>query len=106
LETLFHIVSDQKLRAKVVIVIREDFLGKLEILVRSYPQVLDHRGRLRFLAKDNARDAILGPLGYGNVLPSRLSADLADQIVKDLSTDTLDGLVAPTQVQIICSRLS
>jgi WD40 repeat protein len=105
LETLFHIVNDQELRAKVVIVIREDFLGKLEILVRSYPQVLDHRVRLRYLAKDHARDAILGPFGIGNVLPSRLSADLASQIVSDLSTDMSDGLVAPTQVQIICSRL-
>lgn len=105
LETLFYIVSDHELRAKVVIVIREDFLGKLEILARSYPQVLDHRVRLRYLQKDNARDAILGPFECGRVLPSRPSSDLADQIVGDLSTVAPDGLVAPTQVQIICSRL-
>jgi hypothetical protein len=105
LETLFHIVSDQELRAKVVIVIREDFLGKLEILARGYPQVLDHRVRLRYLTKDNALDAILGPFKPDNVLPSRLSVDLAGKIVNDLSTDATDGLVAPTQVQIICSRL-
>jgi uncharacterized protein with WD repeat len=105
LETLFQIVSDHELRAKVVIVIREDFLGKLEILVRSYPQVLDHRVRLRYLPADNACSAILGPFGPGNVLPSSLSADLAEKIVNDLSNDTPDGLVAPTQIQIICSRL-
>ena len=105
LEALFQIVSDHELRAKVVIVIREDFLGKLEILVRSYPQVLDHRVRLRYLPEDDARGAILGPFGHGNVLPSSLSADLAEKIVKDLSSDTAEGLVAPTQVQIICSRL-
>ena len=105
LDTLFQIVSDQELQAKVVIVIREDFLGKLEILARSYPQVLDHRVRLRYLPENNARDAILGPFRPGNVLPSSISAELAEKIVKDLSINAPDELVAPTQVQIICSRL-
>ena len=105
LDTLFQIVNDQELQAKVVIVIREDFLGKLEILARSYPQVLDHRVRLRYLTQEDALEAIVGPFKPGNALPSRLMKDLADKIVEDLSRDTPDGLVAPTQVQIICARL-
>jgi len=37
LNAIFEIVSDLTLKAKVVIVIREDFLGKLEILAKSFP---------------------------------------------------------------------
>jgi len=105
LDSIFQIVSDQELRAKVVIVIREDFLGKLEILAKSYPQVLDHRVRLRYLAQDDAQEAILGPFKGENQFRSRLTEDLGRRIIDDLSGHALDVLVPPTQVQIICSRL-
>jgi phospholipase C len=105
LDMLFQIVSDQNLQAKVVIVIREDFLGKLEVLAKRYPQVLDHRVRLRYFTQDDAGEAILGAFRREGRFQSRLTADLAQEVVGDLSGGAQDALVSPTQVQIICSRL-
>jgi Novel STAND NTPase 1 len=105
LQTLFQLINSESLRVKVVITIREDFLGKLEILAKTYPQVFDHRVRLGHLDEANARKAILDPFKNGNPFASRLTTDLADLIIQDFSDGQPNFTIQPTQLQIICSRL-
>jgi energy-coupling factor transporter ATP-binding protein EcfA2 len=63
LRAIFDIINDDSLKAKVVITIREDFVGKLEVLAKSYPRVFDHRVRLQPLDSENATKAIIDPFG-------------------------------------------
>jgi WD40 repeat protein len=109
---LTRLVTDQHLKIKAIIVIREDFLAKLDILAKRYPQVFDHRVRLGFLKQAEAQKAILGPFGEKHPFPSAMDPDLAQTIVKDLLDSTIGSEpdrailgVHPTQLQIICSRL-
>jgi tetratricopeptide (TPR) repeat protein len=105
LEAIFQIVNDESLRVKVVITIREDFLGKLEILAKNYPKVFDYRVRLGHLDQDGARKAILGPFENTNPFPSRLTPELAERIIQDLSNSQPNVQIQSPQLQIICSRL-
>lgn len=105
LNTIAQLASDPKLKVKIILSIREDFLGKLQILNRRYPQILDHRIRLGLLTRENARQAILSPFEPTNPFASRLLPDLAERIIDDLSATQSDRTIPPTQLQIICSRL-
>jgi hypothetical protein len=105
LNTIARLASDPKLKVKIILSIREDFLGKLQILNRRYPQVLDHRIRLALLTRENARQAILSPFEPTNPFAAKLSPDLAERIIDDLSATQSDRTIPPTQLQIICSRL-
>jgi tetratricopeptide (TPR) repeat protein len=105
LDTIFQVINDENLKAKVIIVIREDFLGKLEILAKKYPQAFDQRVRLQHLDQNGARKAILGPFENTNPFPSQLIPELAGRIIQDLSNSQPNVRIQPTQIQIICSRL-
>ena len=105
LNTIARLASDPKLKVKIILSIREDFLGKLQILNRRYPQVLDHRIRLGLLTRENARQAVLSPFEPTNPFEARLLPDLAERIIDDLSATQSDRSIPPTQLQIICSRL-
>jgi WD40 repeat protein len=104
-DTIFRIVKSVVLKAKVMIIIREDFLGKLEILTKNYPQLFDQRVRLGHLDEIQSRKAILGPFAKENPFASQLTPELAERIIKDLSSDQPTVQIQPTQLQIICSRL-
>ncbi|HJQ71351.1 MAG TPA: ATP-binding protein [Blastocatellia bacterium] len=105
IKTVIDIVADTTLKAKIVIAIREDFLAKLNVIAKEYPQVFDHRVHVRLLDKKNALDAILNPFDDPNPFRSRLSGELAATIVEQLSGQEPDGSIQPTQLQVICSRL-
>lgn len=105
LNTLFEIVNDQQLKVKILIIIREDFWGKLEILSKRYPKIFDHYVRLKHLDPSSAKKAIVGPFEDHNFFPSRLTEDLADTIIRELSEDDLQGQVHATQLQIVCDQL-
>jgi len=105
LNTVLSVASDPRLRAKVIIVIREDYLGKLEVLARDYPQVFDRRIRLQRFVHSEARTAILGPFEDSSPFSSRLEGELAEQVIRDLSGGDPGVQIQPTQLQIICSRL-
>jgi Novel STAND NTPase 1 len=90
LDTIFRIVTSEVLKTRIVLIIREDFLGKLEILAKRYPQVFDHRVHLGYLDASSASKAILGPFEPDNPFRSRLTAELAESIIQDLSNNTSD----------------
>ena len=135
LDAILKVVNNKELRVKVLLNVREDFVGKLEILARDYPRVLDYRVRLQYFSTEEAKIAILRPFGKkesadgesailqtpeskefrsplmetgstrDNPFASRLTESLAVRIVDDLNAVTPGEGVSPTQVQIVCGRL-
>ncbi len=91
--------------AKVVIGIREDFLGALEVMARRYPQVFDQRIRLQPLDASSALRAILAPFAGASAFASAIDSGLAETIVGDLIADEDQPGIESTQLQIVCSRL-
>ena len=105
LTTILQLASDSALTAKLLIIIREDFLGKLEVLQRDYPRVFDNRVRLKHLSETGAVQAIVGPFIDRPDSASRLDEGLANTVVQELSAGQLEVQIQPTQLQIVCSRL-
>jgi len=105
LDTLHRLAAAPQPVAKVVIGIREDFLGALEVMARRYPQVFDQRIRLQLLDQESARRAITAPFEGEHGFPSAIAPDLADTIVRDLLAKEDQPGVDSTQLQIVCSRL-
>ncbi len=108
LNTIFEIVNNQTLKVKVLIGIREDFFGKLEIMSKKYPQVFDNYVRLKHLDESGAEKAILDPFENENPFSSCLTPDLAKTILQLPELSYHDGTtnrIHPTQLQIVCSGL-
>ncbi|MEO8326672.1 MAG: FHA domain-containing protein, partial [Nitrospirota bacterium] len=105
IQSIFKLANDTTLKVKLVIIIREDFLGNLETFSKQYPQIFDHYARLGHLDRDGAKKAIIGPFENGTSFPSKLTGSLADIIVRELSRDNVHGQVHATQLQIVCDRL-
>ena len=115
---MIRLLKDESVRVKFVIVIREDYFARLQLLATEYPQILDHRVLLQGLdappagaAAKTAHEpyaaerAILGAFIEPNRYPSRISPSLAAEIARDLAASSPDGLVHPTELQIVCARL-
>nr|WP_281719845.1 FHA domain-containing protein [Nitrosomonas nitrosa] len=105
LRTIVTLATEERLKVKLLIIIREDWLGKLELLSKSYPQVFDHRVRLGNLDRGNARQAIIGPFQKNKAFHSRLTEGLADSIVSELSSEDVKEEIHATQLQIVCDQL-
>lgn len=105
LDAIYELINSRELVAKVVIVIREDFLGKLEVLAKQYPQVFEQRVRLEQLSPTAAREAILGAFREGHAYASEITPELAELILQDFTGGDADASIHSTQVQIVCSRL-
>ena len=103
LDAIFQILRDPDRRTKILLSIREDYFGKLEVLAKAYPEVMDFRVRLLPLEPEAATHAILGAYEMDADWPSRIDPALAGEIVTQLSAGT--GLISSTQLQIVCSRL-
>ncbi len=84
--------------ARIVISLREDFLGRLTSLREEIPTLLQSAHLLKELKRKNALEAILEP---SRVFGAEMKKELAETILEDISSD----LVAPPQIQIVCSRL-
>lgn len=97
--------SQQDLAAKFVLGIREDYLGRLEIISKAYPQVFDRRLRLDLLGPDAAKRAVIGPFKKKNTYAGEISGDTADAIIGEFGEGTESTGIHPTQLQIVCSQL-
>jgi hypothetical protein len=105
LRTIFELANDEQLKVKLLIIIREDFLGKLEVLSKQYPRIFDHYVRLGHLDKNDAKKAIIGPFANTTTFASRLTEELAGAIIEELAKDDEKGNVHTTQLQIVCDQL-
>jgi hypothetical protein len=105
LEMLVGIINNPRLKVKIVIAVREDYLAKLDVLAKHYPQIFDHRILLEQLDQDESVQAILRPFDGPVQFPSKLTPELADTIIAELSGSQMEGFVHPTELQIVCRRL-
>jgi hypothetical protein len=99
---------------RIVLSLREDYLGMLEDAVDDIPQILDHRFRLLPLTLDAAREAMTGPAALSDLAFStqqfvydaeaiRLTLNhLSDQTVRANQTGRY---IEPCHLQLICQRV-
>ena len=98
LNALGEVYADTSLDLKIVISIREDAFAELSALKQQIPEVFYNDYHLELLRGEQARQAIVNPLGaYG----LRFEEGLVDQILEDLGGENVD----PPQLQIVCDRL-
>jgi hypothetical protein len=101
LSVLNESLNDRSLDLRLVVVVREDFLGRLQTLEELVPGLLDVRFRLERLGREAARAAIEEPARLFNVTwEPALIQTLLDDLV-----ESQDGGVAPPQLQIVCDHL-
>lgn len=96
-----------------LLAMREEFVTRLDPLVRQVPSRLAMRFRLELLSPKGATEAIKGPAGDQGVA---FDDQAAERLVNDLrtvrvqqedgtSTDMLGNAVEPVQLQVVCQRL-
>jgi hypothetical protein len=100
---------------RIVLSLREDFLGFLEEASDHIPQILDHRFRLAPLSVPAAADAITGPASIDDpgfaTKPFRFDADAITEILDYLSRRRTKSnvqtrrYVEPFQLQLVCRRI-
>jgi formylglycine-generating enzyme required for sulfatase activity len=108
------LLSDAPPSVKIVISLREDFLGHLDGLSDAIPQILHNRFRLGPLFEEEARAAIVEPARVRNenlaTAPFEYQDEALDGIWRILS-EQLPGqdvrtrpYVEPFQLQMVCER--
>jgi hypothetical protein len=100
---------------RIVLSLREDFLGFLEEASDHIPQILDHRFRLAPLSLPAAADAITGPASIDDpgfaTKPFRFDGDAITEILDYLSRRRTKSnvqttrYVEPFQLQLVCRRI-
>ncbi len=98
---LSSLLSSYSLDLRLVLVLREDFLGRLQTLEGQLPGLLDVRFRLERLGREAARAAIEEPARLFGV---SWEPALVQVLLDELYDDAASG-VAPPQLQIVCDRL-
>lgn len=105
LRFLHELVIDRRLDVRLVLVIREDWLGRLQKLEQVFPRLLDVRFRLQQLGREEARAAVEEPARlYGVSWHEPAVEKLLDELY-DESAISGYGMVAPPQLQIVCGEL-
>ena len=101
---LADLAADRSLDLRLVLVIRDDFLGRLQTLEAHWPGLLDVRFRLDRLGREEARAAIEGPAALFSV---SWEPALVEALLDDLAplAGGAEASIAPPQLQIVCDRL-
>jgi outer membrane protein assembly factor BamB len=92
------LINDPSLDARLLLVIREDYLGYLYELTDQLPTVMHHVLRLHRFTRVQAEDAILKPAANFQI---HFDRDLAQQLIEDLDREG----ILPAHLQIVCHRL-
>jgi hypothetical protein len=100
---------------RIVLSLREDYLGFLEEASDRIPQILDHRFRLAPLDLDAAAQAMIGPAAIDapefQTRPFNYAPEAVTTILSSLSRRSSSGIsraapyVEPFQLQLICQRI-
>ncbi len=107
--------SEKPPRVKVIISIREDFLGQLEEMSQQIPEILSNRFRLLPLSRDQATQAIEEPAKVeGDKLhtkPFSYASDAVEEMLDFLCThrvrnqEIISDEVDPNQLQLLCQHI-
>ena len=112
---LAELLGDHVSHIKIMVAIREDYLGQLEEMSRHIPAILQNRFRLTALTRRQAKEAIINPaqvqaetihtnsFGYA---PEAVEA-LLDFLCKRKERDktVMTNEVEPFQLQLLCQDL-
>jgi Novel STAND NTPase 1 len=100
---------------RIVLSLREDYLGFLEEAADHIPQILDHRFRLAPLTLDAASEAMTGPAAIDDSVletkPFSYDPETVTTILNHLSHRRTEAVarvtryVEPFQLQLICQRV-
>jgi tetratricopeptide (TPR) repeat protein len=98
---------------RVVLGMREEYLGPLDVYAHALPESMDTRFRLERLGKEDALAAVVEPL---KITRRHFAPDVAEKLVEDLlkikvvsdhetTLEAVGEYVEPVQLQVVCSGL-
>ncbi|WP_152918239.1 nSTAND1 domain-containing NTPase, partial [Ardenticatena maritima] len=94
------LLADRSLDIRLVLVMREEFIGRLDALRETFPGLLDVRFYLPPLARETARAALEDPAALFGVT---WEPPLLERLLDDLTDET--GRVVPPHLQIVADAL-
>lgn len=97
LATCAHFFAETS-NVRIVLSIRTDYLGSLDIIRATIPNILDHRIMLEPLIKQQAYEAITAPVANWGVT---WQENAAQKVVDYLSR----GVISTPHLQLICSQI-
>src|SRR5215831_16127077 len=97
--------SDRPPEVKVILSLREDYLGALQELTSALPTILEQRFRLTEFNEQQARKALEGPAqledeGLFRTQAFHYAEDVVEQVLTFLKGHT--GIIEPFQLQVLC----
>lgn len=99
--------SDTPPVVKLIISMREEYVGTLQEIFPEVPTVLSNRVRLTPLSRGQAEEAVVGPALYDDgefkTKPYSYKKDTLDELLCFLSDKS--GQVEPFQLQVLCSHV-
>ena len=100
--------SEKPPAVKIVLSLREDYLGALQELTGEIPRILENRFRLTTMSREQARLAVLEPArlaqeGAFAAQPFDYEEAAVDELLTFLSGRT--GEIEPFQLQILCRQV-
>jgi HEAT repeat protein len=101
IQELGELYDAQDMQIKVVLSLREDWLASIHEFEQRIPGIFRNRLRLLPLTREQARDAIIGPVSRLGV---HYKPALVTRLLDDLAGREGDAIMPP-QLQLICSAL-
>ncbi|MEZ4769796.1 MAG: hypothetical protein R2844_15365 [Caldilineales bacterium] len=95
----------QPLPVRVVLVVREDFVGRLTAQAAGLPDLWKTPVSLGPLSRLQATQAIVQPLAGHNPPMSVDTALLEQRLLPELAAEHQGQFIHPTHLQIVCNRL-
>jgi TRAP transporter TAXI family solute receptor len=105
-DMIASLINDGTLPVKILIVLREDYLAKLEPLFERCPNLPDQYLRLTFLSGDQIFQAVRGPFEkYPERYRPEIGVSLAKEIRRQFDERSRGTDIRLTEVQIVCKNL-
>lgn len=92
------VVQDDFSHARVVLTLREDYLGELYEITDTLPKVFHNMLRLHKFTRQQAEDAIVKPVANFGL---QFDSELVEHMLEDLDREG----ILPVHLQIVCHRL-
>ena len=105
-EVLGRVLRDERLRVKLLLGFREDYLAKVKKLLHLHPELVSQSMRLSPPGTNVLPRIIRGPFeDYPRHFGRELSSELAERLAHALERRSTSGTISLSEVQIVCLRL-
>jgi hypothetical protein len=116
LRALVGLLQDKTLPVKILLVFREDYLAKLDVLFEHCPDLLDQYLRLRSPRVEDLKQIIRAPFEKKELRAqflksqsggsgSEITEELAEKVAVELSKRSEGGRANLSELQIVCRKL-